>query len=34
MTVSAAEFDRVNGDKDDADLLIKALKKHNKIISF
>jgi hypothetical protein len=29
MTVSAAEFDRVNGDKEDARALIDALKKHN-----
>jgi hypothetical protein len=34
MTVSAAEFDRVNGDRDDAELLIEALKNHNKTTIF
>ena len=28
MTVGAAEFDRVNGDKEDARSLIDALKRH------
>ena len=30
MTVTAAEFDRVNGGKEDALLLINAIKEHKK----